>query len=110
MLYCLQKVPAGGIQEKLTSAYRSVHDVVSDEDATLGRCNAAVIRVDGLEKEANTVRSSRKFFISYTHVRACVFVHKAHSQVSRMVYLKRTTRLQTPRSTSSNVDCERELR
>lgn len=54
------KVPAGGIQEKLTSAYRSVHDVVSDEDATLGRCNAAVIRVDGLEKEANTVRSSRE--------------------------------------------------
>lgn len=67
--YGLQKVPAGGIQEKLASAYRSVHDVVSDEDATLGRCNAAVIRVDGLEKEANTVRSSRGFFdLIYAHL------------------------------------------
>ncbi|KAI5075573.1 hypothetical protein GOP47_0009649 [Adiantum capillus-veneris] len=54
------KVPAGGIQEKLASAYRSVQDVVSDEDATLGRCNAAVSRIDGLEKEANTVRGSRE--------------------------------------------------
>eukprot|EP00250_Pteridium_aquilinum_P001907 c12116_g1_i1 orf=599-2230(-) len=52
------KVPIGGIQEKLTSAYRSVHDVASDEDATLGRCNAAVIRIEGLEKEANTSRNS----------------------------------------------------
>ncbi|KAH7436843.1 hypothetical protein KP509_05G038400 [Ceratopteris richardii] len=50
------KVPAGGIQEKLSSAYRSVQDVVSDEDATLGRCNAAAIRVDSLEKEANVVQ------------------------------------------------------
>lgn len=52
------KVPIGGIQEKLTSAYRSVHDVASDEDATLGRCNAAVIRIEGLEKEANTSRNA----------------------------------------------------
>lgn len=52
------KVPIGGIQEKLTSAYRSVHDVASDEDATLGRCNAAVIRIEGLEKEANTPKNS----------------------------------------------------
>lgn len=52
------KVPIGGIQEKLTSAYRSVLDVASDEDATLGRCNAAVIRIEGLEKEANSSRNS----------------------------------------------------
>lgn len=52
------KVPLGGIQEKLTSAYRSVHDVASDEDATLGRCNAAVIRIEGLEKEANRLQNT----------------------------------------------------
>ncbi|KAH7283531.1 hypothetical protein KP509_34G011700 [Ceratopteris richardii] len=51
------KIPIGGIQEKLTSAYRAVHDVASDEDATLGRCNAAVIRIEGLEKEASTSRN-----------------------------------------------------
>ncbi|MCO5549497.1 hypothetical protein L7F22_002969 [Adiantum nelumboides] len=62
------KVPAGGIQEKLASAYRSVQDVVSDEDATLGRCNAAVIRIDGLEKEANTVRGSRELQDTTTFV------------------------------------------
>ena len=56
----MQKVPMGGIQEKLTSAYRSVSDVISDEDATLGRCNAAVIRIEGLEKEATTSKSSCK--------------------------------------------------
>lgn len=52
------KVPVGGIQEKLTSAYRSVHDVASDEDATLGRCNAAVMRIEGLEKEANRLHNT----------------------------------------------------
>lgn len=62
------KVPAGGIQEKLASAYRSVQDVVSDEDAMLGRCNAAVIRVDGLEKEANTARGSQESQDTTTYV------------------------------------------
>ena len=50
----------GGIQEKLTSAYRAVSDVVSDEDATLGRCNAAVNRIEGLEKESSNSNKSCK--------------------------------------------------
>lgn len=52
------KVPSGGIQEKLTLAYQSVYDVMALEDATLGRCNAAMIHMERLEKEANSLQNS----------------------------------------------------
>lgn len=50
------KGAASGIQEKLISAYRSVQNAASEEDVTLGRCNAAVIRIEGLEKEADELQ------------------------------------------------------
>lgn len=56
------KVPSGGMQEKLTSAYESVHDVAAIEDATLGRCNAAVVRIEGIEKEASGQQTSDASF------------------------------------------------
>eukprot|EP00249_Psilotum_nudum_P023431 c28870_g1_i1 orf=314-1930(+) len=49
------KVPVGGIQEKLASAYRSLHGVAAAEDATLGRCNAAAMRIENLGKEADSL-------------------------------------------------------
>eukprot|EP00250_Pteridium_aquilinum_P016228 c23011_g1_i1 orf=659-2227(-) len=52
----LKVAVSGSIQEKLISAYRSVQNAASEEDATLGRCNAAVIRIEGLEKEADELQ------------------------------------------------------
>eukprot|EP00249_Psilotum_nudum_P023432 c28870_g1_i2 orf=314-1927(+) len=51
------KVPVGGIEEKLASAYRSLHDVAASEDATLGRCNAAAMRIESLGKEASSLNN-----------------------------------------------------
>ncbi|KAH6557876.1 hypothetical protein KP509_1Z089100 [Ceratopteris richardii] len=62
------KVPIGGIQEKLASAYQAVHNIASDEDAALGRCNAVVTRIEALEKEVGDSRNlwprSMKKFIA----------------------------------------------
>lgn len=50
------KVAASGMQERLTNAFRSVQNAALEEDVTLGRCNAAVIRIAGLEKEADELQ------------------------------------------------------
>ncbi|KAI5057611.1 hypothetical protein GOP47_0027626 [Adiantum capillus-veneris] len=49
------KVAVSSLQDKLISAYRSVQNAANDEEAMLGRCNAAAARIEGLEKEADVL-------------------------------------------------------
>lgn len=49
------KIAVSSIQEKLIGAYRSVQNSASEEEVMLGRCNAATTRIEGLEKEADTL-------------------------------------------------------
>jgi hypothetical protein len=46
------KVFEGGMLERIARSYQAVQDNVAEEDAALANCNAAITRVESLQKKA----------------------------------------------------------
>jgi len=49
---CCGKVFEGGILERVARSYQAVQDNAAEEDAALADCNAAITRVESLQKKA----------------------------------------------------------
>ncbi len=58
------KVFEGGMLERIARSYQAVQDNVAEEDAALANCNAAITRVESLQKKAenSTGKGSSNYY------------------------------------------------